>query len=282
METIIAATAGVAKMFMQEHELGKIQPGYYADCILVDGNPLRDISILQDHDRLNVIMINGRIHKASPRDFAQQLSSAPATEEVVPQKDHFSNYITYLDEQGKQRVGHLDLDNSRVIPVVMQSGAPVGSLYQVIELKNEVILMGEPIPLEEVRILPPFSDRDILAVGKNYAEHAAEFNKSGYDSSDKIDQREFDHNTRSEIELIYVSVASHPVIFTKRSTSIIASGEEIYPHPEFTESLDYEGEIGVVLGRSGYQIPEEEAMDYVWGYTIINGTTIRYALWYLS
>jgi len=71
-------------------------------------------------------------------------------------------------------------------------------------------------------------------------------------------------------------------MFTKRSTSIIASGEEIYSHPEFTESLDYEGEIGVVLGRSGYQIPEEEAMDYVWGYTIINGTIGCYTPWYLS
>lgn len=83
-------------------------------------------------------------------------------------------------------------------------------------------------------------------------------------------------------KLISASAASHPVMFTKRSTSIIASGEEIYSHPEFTESLDYEGEIGVVLGRSGYQIPEEEAMDYVWGYTIINGTIGCYTPWYLS
>ncbi|KAJ8060597.1 hypothetical protein OCU04_010908 [Sclerotinia nivalis] len=64
MEAILAATAGVAKLFMRDHELGKIQEGFYADCILVDGNPLEDISILQDHDRLNVIVINGRVHKA--------------------------------------------------------------------------------------------------------------------------------------------------------------------------------------------------------------------------
>ena len=71
METIISATAGVAKLFMQEHELGKIKPGYYADCILVDGNPLQDITVFQDHDRLNLIMVNGRIHKASPKDFVK-------------------------------------------------------------------------------------------------------------------------------------------------------------------------------------------------------------------
>lgn len=68
-----------------------------------------------------------------------------------------------------------------------------------------------------------------------------------------------------------VRPATHPVIFTKRSTSIIASGEDIYPHPEFTETLDYEGEIGVIVGKPGHRIAEKDAMDYVWGYTIING-----------
>ncbi|KAK6610872.1 amidohydrolase [Botrytis cinerea] len=69
MESIIAATAGVAKLFMRDHELGKIQAGFYGDCILVDGNPLEDITILQDHDRLNVITINGRVHKAGRKEY---------------------------------------------------------------------------------------------------------------------------------------------------------------------------------------------------------------------
>lgn len=67
-EAIIAATAGVAALMMRSDELGKIQKGYYADCILVDGDPLADISILQDHSRLNVICINGRVHKAGAKD----------------------------------------------------------------------------------------------------------------------------------------------------------------------------------------------------------------------
>ncbi|EEP75996.1 conserved hypothetical protein [Uncinocarpus reesii 1704] len=74
-ESIIAATAGVAKLFMRESELGKILPGYYADCILVDGNPLEDISILQDHDRLSVIVINGRVHKAGVQEYVGAGSS---------------------------------------------------------------------------------------------------------------------------------------------------------------------------------------------------------------
>ncbi|KAI9927394.1 hypothetical protein ASPWEDRAFT_53542 [Aspergillus wentii DTO 134E9] len=68
-EAIISATAGVAKLFMRENELGKIKPGYYADCVLVDGNPLDDIEILQDHSKLNIIMINGRVHKAGRKEY---------------------------------------------------------------------------------------------------------------------------------------------------------------------------------------------------------------------
>lgn len=68
-EAIIAATAGVAKLLRRPHELGKIQPGYFADCILVDGNPLDDIRILQDHSRLQIICINGKIHKAGYNEY---------------------------------------------------------------------------------------------------------------------------------------------------------------------------------------------------------------------
>lgn len=69
MESLIAATAGVAKLMMRENELGKIQEGFYGDCILVDGNPLEDITVLQDHDKLNVIVINGRVHKAGRKEY---------------------------------------------------------------------------------------------------------------------------------------------------------------------------------------------------------------------
>jgi hypothetical protein len=61
---------------MRGHELGKIQPGYYADCILVDGDPLQDISILQDHDKLNVIIINGRVHKAGRKEYFMDMSGS--------------------------------------------------------------------------------------------------------------------------------------------------------------------------------------------------------------
>ncbi|KAJ4193575.1 hypothetical protein NW755_003569 [Fusarium falciforme] len=78
-ESIIAATAGVAALMMRGHELGKIQPGYYADCILVDGDPLQDISILQDHDKLNIIIMNGRVHKAGRIEYIRDTSGSLST-----------------------------------------------------------------------------------------------------------------------------------------------------------------------------------------------------------
>lgn len=254
MESIIAATAGVAKLFMREDELGKVKPGYFADVILVDGDPLKDIAVLQEHAKLNVIMINGRIHKASYTEFLK-LGLGP--EILPPTVAPMANFVAYEDSQGRARIGHLNLDKCKISPMAMASGAPVCNLYQVIELENNVVPVGEAVALDSVKLLPPINGRDILCVGKNYAAHAQEFNKSGYDASDKVDQ------------------PSHPVIFTKRSTSIVPSGHDIYPHPDFTQSLDYEGEIGVIIGKPGFAIDEKNAMDHVWGYTIINDVTAR-------
>jgi imidazolonepropionase-like amidohydrolase len=70
MESILAATALGGEIMLQPDELGKVQPGYLADLLLVDGDPLEDITVLQDHAKLDVIMKNGLIHKEKPSDAA--------------------------------------------------------------------------------------------------------------------------------------------------------------------------------------------------------------------
>jgi len=65
MESILAATASGGEMMGHPDVLGKVLPGYYADVILVDGNPLEDITILQDTSKLHAIIINGHVHKNS-------------------------------------------------------------------------------------------------------------------------------------------------------------------------------------------------------------------------
>ncbi|KAK5161633.1 hypothetical protein LTR04_003990 [Oleoguttula sp. CCFEE 6159] len=170
-----------------------------------------------------------------------------------------TNYISFVEQQsGLPRIGHFDVEKGRIHPLAFISGTPISNLYQVIEAgEDRIAASGDSVSASSVKVLPPISGRDVLAVGKNYSEHAKEFNSSGYDSSDKVD------------------IPTHPVIFSKRATSIIANEEDIYPHPEFTESVDYEGEIGVIVGKAGFRISEKDAMDYVWGYTIINDMTAR-------
>jgi 2-keto-4-pentenoate hydratase/2-oxohepta-3-ene-1,7-dioic acid hydratase in catechol pathway len=172
-----------------------------------------------------------------------------------------THYAAYVDpDTAAPRIGHFDLAANTIQPLSFISGTLVANLYQVIEAGPAKIMAApgqEPFPASDVKLLAPISGRDVLAVGKNYMDHAREFNSSGFDSSDKVDR------------------PSHPVIFTKRATSITASGEDIYPHPAFTETLDYEGEIGVIVGRQGFRIREEDAWDYVWGYTVVNDVTAR-------
>ena len=255
MESIVAGTAGVAKLFMRD-DLGKIKEGYFADCILVNGDPVKDITVLQDHSKLDVIMINGRVHKASYKEFLRTEPSSTAAGST-PRLDKLVAY-QLQDGTERTRIGHLDEGKGTITPVSFASGTPVDNLYQVIEAKFAVIAGGDPFPLNDsLNILPPISGRDVLAVGKNYSEHAKEFNASGYDSSDKVD------------------MPTHPVIFTKRATSIIANEEDILLHDDFTQTLDYEGEIGVIVGQGGFNISESEAEQHVWGYTIINDVTAR-------
>lgn len=169
------------------------------------------------------------------------------------------HFAAFLDPNVSQpRMGHYDLQDDTIHPLCFLSGTPVTDLYQVIEAgENLIARAGQSLPASSVKLLAPISGRDVLAVGKNYSEHAKEFNQSGYDSSDKVD------------------IPSHPVIFTKRATSIVAHGDTIFSHETFTQSLDYEGEIGVIIGKPGFRIDESTAMEHVWGYTIINDVTAR-------
>ncbi len=88
----------------------------------------------------------------------------------------------------------------------------------------------------------------IFGIGRNYAEHAKE--------------------TGAEVPV------DEPIVFLKASTSVIASGKAIVI-PEYAEQVDFEGELAVVIGLAGKDIPREEAMKHVAGYTLMNDVTER-------
>lgn len=115
------------------------------------------------------------------------------------------------------------------------------------------------VPLAAVTVLAPMPEprRDIFCVGKNYYAHAAEFHSSGFDSG-----------AREE-------VPSAPVIFTKATTSVVGPGADVLGSLDHTGTVDYEGELGVVIGRRAFRVSKADALDHVFGYVVVNDVTSR-------
>jgi len=106
---------------------------------------------------------------------------------------------------------------------------------------------GDRLPLEEVRLLAPVIPSKVLAIGKNYAEHAREM---GGDAP------------------------ATPVVFLKPSTSVIGPGDPIV-HPRDSDRVDYEGELAIVISSLCRDVVAERAAEVVLGYTIANDVTAR-------
>ncbi|GGN50451.1 fumarylacetoacetate hydrolase family protein [Streptomyces kronopolitis] len=106
---------------------------------------------------------------------------------------------------------------------------------------------GQKVPLDKVRLLPPVLPNKVVAIGRNYAEHAAELGNA---------------------------VPDVPVTFFKPSTSVIGPGDPI-GYPSFSQEVHHEAELAVVIGRMCREVPRERAKDVILGYTCANDITAR-------
>lgn len=156
--------------------------------------------------------------------------------------------------------------NKNTVVDLTEHGLPA-DLTSLIEMGGEGLGMAEmaiqegtQIQMEDLEILAPFPRprRNVMCVGKNYFEHSKEFEKSGFDSTSGGQ-----------------TVPDAPVIFTKATTSITGPGEPIPASSDPSASTDYEGELGVVIGQTGRNIPKADVFKYIFGYTIINDVTAR-------
>ncbi|QTD41210.1 fumarylacetoacetate hydrolase family protein [Sporosarcina sp. Te-1] len=95
----------------------------------------------------------------------------------------------------------------------------------------------------------PRTPKNVICVGKNYADHAAEMGSEA--PPEKL------------------------MIFTKSPTSIAADEQDLPIHDDVTDQLDYEGELAIVISKKGRNIQKQQAYDYVFGYTIANDITAR-------
>lgn len=102
-------------------------------------------------------------------------------------------------------------------------------------------------PADRVKFLPPFHPRKIWCVGRNYLNHVKELNND---------------------------VPTEPLIFMKPVTCIIGSSDFIRI-PQWAGRVDYEGELAVIIGKSGRNISEADAYEHILGYSIMNDVTAR-------
>jgi 2-keto-4-pentenoate hydratase/2-oxohepta-3-ene-1,7-dioic acid hydratase in catechol pathway len=115
-------------------------------------------------------------------------------------------------------------------------------------LATPVNLTGQRYDLDQVRLLAPVIPRSkVVAVGRNYADHAAELGNE---------------------------VPETPMTFLKPNTSVIGPEEAII-YPTFTQQLSYEGELAIVIGRICKEVPADRVPEVIFGYTVANDVTAR-------
>ena len=124
---------------------------------------------------------------------------------------------------------------------------------EIVVLKGDPMFAGfdtteERVPLAEARLLAPVIPRSkVVAVGKNYVDHVAEFGGE---------------------------VPKEPLLFLKPNTSVIGPGDAIVL-PYQSSRVDFEGELAVVIGSIARNVAEEDADSVIFGYTIANDVTAR-------
>jgi 2-keto-4-pentenoate hydratase/2-oxohepta-3-ene-1,7-dioic acid hydratase in catechol pathway len=167
--------------------------------------------------------------------------------------------LANFEIDGERRVGVVE---GEIMVDLSNSGLPDDTIGLIDQWDREkvdhAVAQGVRHPLSRVRLVAPLVPRkNVLAVGRNYRDHAREFSQSGFDASEKQ------------------MIPDHPVIFTKATTSVIGPDQPIVLANDPTGTTDYEGEMAVVIGRSARGVSEERALDHVFGWTIVNDVTAR-------
>ncbi|OLN23824.1 hypothetical protein BTO30_02445 [Domibacillus antri] len=159
--------------------------------------------------------------------------------------------------KGNEQYGMYNEHEKTVVNVSALKDAPKTLLEAIGQpefLEKAVLAAGSASKIQEseVKMLAPIPrpSKNIFCVGKNYRDHAIEMGGEA-------------------------SVPEHPMIFTKAPTTVSANHDVIPAYESLTEYLDYEGELAVIIGKRGKAIAREDALHYVFGYTIINDVTAR-------
>lgn len=165
---------------------------------------------------------------------------------------------------GQPGVGRVSADGRQVEPFQLAAAELALGALPIVEAQaagSALPAVGKPIAIDQVKLIAPIPRprRNVFCVGKNYHAHAKEFAGSGFDSSAKSGG----------------DIPSAPIIFSKVPESVTGPTDPILFPAEVSTAIDYEAELTVVIGKGGKGIKAADAMQHVWGYTIINDVTAR-------
>jgi 2-keto-4-pentenoate hydratase/2-oxohepta-3-ene-1,7-dioic acid hydratase in catechol pathway len=150
--------------------------------------------------------------------------------------------LAVCDVQGRTILGEIDGDT------VVGLAWPDSNMRSLIRRGITPSRTYERFPLADVKFLAPLHPGKIIAIGKNYAEHAKE---TGGDLPDR------------------------PLIFAKLPSAVIGDGDAITWRTSNSSEVDWECELAVVIGKIAKDVSEEDAFDYVFGYTVANDVSAR-------
>lgn len=171
--------------------------------------------------------------------------------------------IAAFHHQGQPAVGLVSADLASVQPFELSAAENALGALTIVER----LAAGQSLPallpavaLTSVKLTAPLPRprRNIFCVGKNYYEHAREFAGSGFDSSAKSGG----------------DIPAHPIIFTKVPECVVGPDAAV-EMPAASQAIDYEAELAVIIGVGGKGISAKDALQHVWGYTIVNDITAR-------
>ena len=165
--------------------------------------------------------------------------------------------------RGLRQVGMVAADGSTVTPLDLKSvpsgRGMLGLIEQLASGSALPAATGPAIPLGDVRLEAPIPvpRRNVWCVGRNYHAHARELQASVFKNNN-------------------VDPASWPIFFTKAPETVVGPNDAVVmPGDQVSSQIDYEAELTIVIGKGGKNIPRDEAMDHVFGYTIVNDVTAR-------
>lgn len=180
--------------------------------------------------------------------------------------------LTYQNAAGGQKIGILQNDTiidietlgfksnenfpKSMLELIDAGLEEVKRIQSVLDAANENTIAAVSIPLAEVTLMAPIPRprKNIIGIGLNYTEHVAESART-LDTSNELPQK--------------------PVIFSKPPTTVTAHNTPVLLNPDLTQQLDWEVELAVIIGKKGKYVKKEDALDYVFGYTVINDISAR-------